>query len=46
MQALPYDTTGNKNAKSMVIYLHGWPDSIKLWDGVISSINETDKDTL
>ena len=30
----------------MIVFLHGWPDSNKLWEGVIDSLEQTDKDAL
>ena len=39
MKSLPYEVSGNSNSNSMVIFLHGWPDSIRLWDGVIQGLD-------
>lgn len=30
---LPYEHTGNKKSNILVIFLHGFPDSMRLWDG-------------
>jgi hypothetical protein len=30
---LPFEHTGNKKSKTLVVLLHGFPDSIQLWNG-------------
>lgn len=34
---LKYEHTGDTNSKNLLIFLHGFPDSIRLWDGTILS---------
>lgn len=29
---LPYEHTGNKKSNILLIFLHGFPDSMRLWD--------------
>lgn len=29
---LPYELTGNNKSNILVIFLHGFPDSLRLWD--------------
>jgi len=29
-QTMGYELTGNQNAKSMIIFIHGWPDNCRL----------------
>jgi len=31
---LPYDLAGNTSSKNLIVFLHGWPDSNKLWDNI------------
>ena len=46
MQTLPYNITGNNDSEYMIVFLHGWPDSIKLWDQIIDLLHKNDPDTL
>jgi len=32
---LPYELTGNNKSKQIIVFLHGWPDTTHLWDGII-----------
>lgn len=31
MLPLPHTLTGNKNSKQLIVFLHGWPDTLELW---------------
>ena len=31
---LPYDLSGNPNSSNLIVFLHGYPDSNKLWDKI------------
>ena len=33
---LRYEQSGNqKECKTLIVFLHGWPDNFKLWDSII-----------
>ena len=32
-KVLPHELTGNKKSNVLIVFLHGWPDSVRLWDG-------------
>ncbi len=32
MATLPHEVTGDESSKLMVIFLHGWPDTMRVWD--------------
>jgi pimeloyl-ACP methyl ester carboxylesterase len=40
IKTLPFELRGNQNAKSMVIFLHGWPDTCRLWDFYVNELEE------
>lgn len=33
---LPFEVTGNQKSDTIIVFLHGWPDSCRLWDNTIS----------
>jgi len=35
MQPLPYEKHGNEAARQMLVFLHGWPDKMELWNSTI-----------
>jgi hypothetical protein len=39
---LPHELSGNKNSKTLVVLLHGFPDTMRLWDGIIIFLNCVD----
>ncbi|CAD8059025.1 unnamed protein product [Paramecium primaurelia] len=39
---LPYEHTGNKNSNILLIFLHGFPDTMRLWDQTITGIQKSD----
>lgn len=36
---LPYKITGNLSSPYLLIFLHGWPDTLELWDPIISQLS-------
>ena len=32
LKLLPFEHTGKKSSNTLIIFLHGFPDSIRLWD--------------
>lgn len=32
---LPHELSGNNNSDTLLIFLHGFPDSVRLWDSII-----------
>ncbi|KRX05056.1 hypothetical protein PPERSA_06690 [Pseudocohnilembus persalinus] len=38
-QLLPHELEGNKNSDNLVILIHGWPDSIKIWDETVKNLD-------
>jgi len=37
LNPLPYELSGNKNSKNILVFLHGWPDTSAIWNKVIPS---------
>lgn len=35
---LPYELSGNKSSKQLLVFLHGWPDTTAVWDKVIPDL--------
>jgi pimeloyl-ACP methyl ester carboxylesterase len=35
---LPHELTGNKNSETLVIFLHGYPNTLRVWDTTISQL--------
>lgn len=35
---LPHELSGNSNSDTLLIFLHGFPDSVRLWDSIIFNI--------
>lgn len=33
---LPHEVTGDINSNNVIFFLHGWPDTLRLWDNIIS----------
>ena len=33
---LPFEVSGNLKSDTIIIFLHGWPDSCRLWDNTVS----------
>ncbi len=33
---LPHEISGNKTANTILVFLHGWPDTTALWDKIIA----------
>jgi pimeloyl-ACP methyl ester carboxylesterase len=40
MNPLPHETTGNEKSKQIVVFLHGWPDTLRLWDPIIPNFSK------
>lgn len=40
---LPYESKGSKDAKVMLVFLHGYPNTVRMWDEIIAKL---DKDFL
>ncbi|KRX05055.1 hypothetical protein PPERSA_06689 [Pseudocohnilembus persalinus] len=38
-QLLPYEVEGNQNSSNMVIFIHGWPDNICIWDETVKNLD-------
>ena len=37
---LPYFLEGDRNSQSLLIFLHGYPDNMKLWDGLVEDLKK------
>jgi len=37
-QPLPNELSGNKNSESIVVFLHGYPDTTALWDHIVAPL--------
>lgn len=37
---LPYELSGNKESKVMIIFLHGYPNTFRMWDKMIESLKQ------
>ena len=38
IKILPYELTGNKNSEYLLIFLHGFPNTFRLWDKMIKDL--------
>ena len=34
-KTLPYELRGNQTQKQILIFIHGWPDTLDLWEEII-----------
>lgn len=41
-KTLPFEASGKKDSKTLVVLLHGWPDSVRLWDATIAQVKDED----
>lgn len=37
---LPYELTGNKSSRTIIVFLHGWPNTFRLWDHIIKNFEK------
>jgi hypothetical protein len=37
---LPYELTGNLKSSVVIVFLHGWPNTFRLWDKTIAEIKK------
>ena len=35
---LPFEFFGNSDSKVLLIFIHGWPDTFRMWDNVTQEI--------
>jgi pimeloyl-ACP methyl ester carboxylesterase len=35
---LPNELTGNKNSNSLLVFLHGWPNKMSMWDNITKKL--------
>lgn len=42
LEVLPYETNGNPDSINVIIFLHGWPDTMRIWDRIISNLKQDD----
>lgn len=42
LKVLPFEISGNKNSPNLVIFLHGWPDHLTIWNKTIQNLNLND----
>jgi pimeloyl-ACP methyl ester carboxylesterase len=40
IDVLPFETKGNPNSKVMVIFLHGFPNTFRMWDKTIDNLHK------
>lgn len=40
LSRLPYEMIGNQSSSSVLIFLHGWPDTYHLWDPLIHHLSD------
>jgi len=37
---LPYEVSGNKSATQLLVFLHGWPDTLEVWNKIIPPLEQ------
>jgi len=37
---LPYEVSGDKNSKNLVVFIHGFPDCMELWDNITPEVSK------
>ena len=40
LNILPHEISGNKNSKIMLVFLHGYPNTMRMWDRLIESLKK------